>query len=93
MIAATAFSHGQHGKYADLSERLLLSNFCYHIDCLRKNYPLRLLHDAALENLRRVAWFHLNCLLKQDWACIRSFIYIMNRCPRHFYSPRSKAAS
>ena len=55
-------------------------------DRFGENDPFCLLHDAALQNLGRIALLHLNGLLQEDRSVIKIFIDKMNCCARHFRS-------
>ena len=62
-----------------------------HVDRLRKDLPLRLLHDTALKNLRRIAFFHFNRFLQDDRTGIHSLIHKMHRRTGDLYASRKRS--
>ena len=60
----------------------MIHNFAAHLlRCLGKQYPFRLLHDPALQNLRGVAGKDLHRFLGDDFSAVGNLVDIMHRGP------------
>ena len=70
--AAPTANPGRGCLFLQLSSR-------HELGGLGEQNPLGLLHDAALQDLRRVAGEDIHGLLQDDFAAVGDFVYIMYR--------------
>ena len=54
---------------------------------LRQDMPFRLLHDTALQDLRRIAVFNCNSLLEDDRTAVTDLIDEVNGSTGQTWSP------